>query len=200
MITAAMIAYYVVAIGLLWLVAYLTARSGIRRSRELNDRLIAEMQEKYGHTPPLEPYVREPLPELPPPPELLITISKHPEADGDRLPRLAAEVIRQVSRLESSFGGDGLDYDAKGSIDEPTRLVLRLVPRSADWEATDRLEAVAKKLNVLAEQARQGEVARQDGDIRARIDRELHLHLSPAIASSVAARVATGANEVTAVS
>lgn len=186
MMIAAVIASYMVICGLIGLVAYLTARSGIRRSQALVDQQIAQMQEKYGHTPPLEPYVREPLPEPPPPPELRITIIRHPESDGDRLPKMAAEMIREVSRLEVSYGGDGLEYDPAGSIEEPTRLVLRLVPRRMDWDATDRLAAVADQLkNGFARRPIDDEVEKQDIDIRAKIDRELQPHLPPAMIENV---------------
>lgn len=185
MITAAMIAYYIVAFGLIYCVAYFTYRQNSRRSQALVDKHIAEMGGKYGHTLSLEPYVREPLPELPPPPELRITIARHPESDRDRLPGLAAEVIRQASQLEKSFGGDGLDYDPKGSVEEAGRLVLRLVPRSSDWEAAGRLAAVAEEFNRLVSLSKQDSLTKDAADIRAKIDRELQPHLPAEVVERV---------------
>lgn len=184
MIVAAMVTYYVVVCGLIGLVAYLTARNGIRRSEALADTSIARMREKYGHAPPLEPYVPAPLPN-PPPAELRLAIVRPAGAGAEQLTRLAAEVIRQANRLEQSFGGDGLDYDPDGSVEEPERLVLRLVARSADWEAAERLEAVARELTRLAKR----DAAPGDADLRARIDRELRPHLSPEAAEHVAGAV-----------
>jgi hypothetical protein len=181
MITAAMLAYYALAFALIYGVAYFTYQQNMRRSQALVDRLIAELQAEFGNTPPLEPYVREPLPELPEP-ELRITITRHPESDGDRLPKMAAEMIRAVSRLEKDYGGDGLEYDPVGSVEEPGRLVLRLVPRSADWEAADRLVAVA---NHFMRHAKDDAIKNEDADIRAQIERELQPHLPPAIIENV---------------
>jgi hypothetical protein len=188
MTAVAILTYYALAFSVIGGVACWTVRQSARRLRALNDEIIARMQEKYGNTPPLEPYVPLPLPEPPPPPELLVTIARHPESDPEQLPKLAAEMILAASRLEKEYGGDGLEYDPQGSVEEPGRLILRLVSRSSDWDSADRLAAVAEELNRLTEQAKNGESVRQAADIRAKIDRELRPHLPPGIEN---VRVAT---------
>ena len=184
MILAAMIAYYVFAIGLIGGVAYFTARQGIRRTREQVDRMIAEMQKSLDETPRLEPYVREPLPDFDPPDaELHITFRRLPGSDGV-LPPVAARLIDEAGRLERSFGGEGLEYDPAGSVEEPTRLVLRLVPNRVDWETPDRLGAVADELNHRLQKAREA-TPRPNDDIRSRIDRELNPPLPPDVIRGV---------------
>jgi hypothetical protein len=162
----ALIVYYVIAIGLIAGVAYFTARQSIRRSQALTDEQIARMHAKYGHTPPLEPYVRESLPELPAP-ELCVTVRRHPETDIQNLPASALRLIAQASRLEEAEGGRGLALDLAGSREEKDRLVLRLTPNLADAETDARLAKVAEVLNAITFLARDQVVAEQSANFDA---------------------------------
>jgi hypothetical protein len=180
----AMIGSSILMVGIFGLCLYLMARSDGRRFREQVDRKIAEMQKSLDETPPLEPYVREPLPdEDPPDADLHITFRRRPGADG-ALPAVAARLIDEAGRLERSFGGEGLEYDPAGSVEEPTRLVLRLVPNRVDWETPDRLGAVADELNHRLRKAREA-TPRQNDDILSQIDRELNPPLPPDVIRGV---------------
>lgn len=194
MIAAAMIGYGVLMVGLVVVVGYLTGQQVNRELTAATDRAIQRSREAAARTPPLPPYVREPLPEWQESePELRITIRLHPESENGELPKLAAEVIREASRLEESYGGDGLEYDEAGSVEEPGRLVLRLVPRLDDWEAADRLAAVSEELNRAARRAEEREEDRFAAGIRARIERQLQPHLPPGVVERI--EVADGAVE-----
>ena len=181
MIVAAMIGYYVLAIGLIALTGYLTGRQVNRELTAAADRAIEHLRESAARTPPLEPYVREPMPAWEESePELRITIRRHPESDDGELPKAAAGAIRAVSRFEEDLGGDGLDYDPAGTVEEPDRVVLRLVPRRDDWEAADRLAAVADEVNRASREAGQPAV-----DLPTRIARELRSKLPPGVVAEV---------------
>src|SRR5436309_2732438 len=58
-----------------------------------------------------------------PAPVLRVSLKRHPESDNALLSLLAAQVIAEISRLEESFGGHGMQYDPVGSSEEPTKLV-----------------------------------------------------------------------------
>ena len=179
---AAMIGYYVVAIGLVGLVSYLAGRKNNRELRAFADRALAELEQIARNTPPLEVYIPTPIPDDDfPVPELRITIKRHPESDVTKLPLIAARVIGEVSKLEQSLGGDGLRYDQSGSVEEPGKLVLRLVPELLDEFTEDRLAKVADELNELVQRVRSNLVREQDGDIRELIDRELNPERSEAM-------------------
>jgi hypothetical protein len=166
MILAAMIAYYAVAIGLIFLVGYVTYRQGARRMQAASDAAMARMQAEFGRFPALEPYVREPLPEPDETtPELFISIRRHPETDLRNLPASAGKLIALVSRIEKSAGGQGLVFDLAGSREEKDKLILRLVPNLADPGAENRLARVAKTLNAMMFIAREGVAAAQADDI-----------------------------------
>lgn len=186
MTLVAVIVGAVAVAGIVGVPLYLMARESARRSKSLTDTLLTRMQARFENTLPLKPFVPLPLDKLTPDEaDLRVTIRWHPESDGERLPKVAAEVIREVSRLEEAYGGKGLEYDPAGSIEEADRLVLRLVPRSADWYAPDRLAAVADELNRLVRRAHVEAAAEQQSDIRARIERELQPHLPPEMIGSV---------------
>ena len=182
MIIAGMIGYYLFAIGLIVIVGYMTALGTIRKGKAQTERIIARMQSQMTSTPPLEPHTSTPIPDDDiPVPELRITIKRHPESDAAKLPLIAARVIGEVSKLEQSFGGDGLRYDQSGSVEEPGKLVLRLVPELLDEFTEDRLAKVADELNELVQRVRTNLVREQDGDIRELIDRELNPERSEAM-------------------
>ncbi|MBA4064639.1 MAG: hypothetical protein C0501_13185 [Isosphaera sp.] len=181
MTALAYLASLVVIAGVVGLFLFPLARRNARRSKALADEIISRAEKRAGDPPPLEPFVPLPLPDFDPPDaELRITIARHPESDGDRLSKIAADVIREASRLEESFGGDGLEYDQAGSVEEPTKLVLRLVPNRVDWETPDRLGEVADELNCRVKKARVAATPPPD-DLRHRIDRELHPPLPPEV-------------------
>lgn len=137
MMIAVMIASSLLMVGVFALWVFLIARASGRRSAALTDALIARMEARAASTPPLEPYVREPLPDFDPPEaELRITITRHPESDGDRLPKIAADLVRTASRLEESFGGDGLRYDEAGSATTVSRSSSASSPTR--WTGTSR--------------------------------------------------------------
>lgn len=114
-------------------------------------------------------------------PELRITIRRHPESNTAELPLIAALVIAELSRLEQSFGGNGLQYDPDGSTEEPTKVVLRLFPKLIDGGAAGRVAKVAEELTRLMTQAREQAAEQQDADIRLQIARELRPDLSRAM-------------------
>lgn len=142
-----------VAAAVVGLPTYLAVRNSLRRNRALADALVAERWAEAKKTPPLPPYEPLPIPDPPPAADLKLTIRRLDGADQGELPRIAAETIWAASRVEQAFGGDGLDFDRAGSVEQPDRLVLRLVPRRIDWDAADRLAAVRDELNRGVEQA-----------------------------------------------
>lgn len=183
MIVAAMIGYGVVAIAVIGLVGYLTGRQGVREIEAAAAEGMARMDAEFARMQPLlGPYVPEPLPDEQdeqdePEPELRITIRRHPESEDGDLPRVAAGVIREASRLEESYGGDGLEYDPAVSVEEPDRLILRLVPRADDGEAADRLAAVSEELNRAARRAEEQAADGHAVSILAKIEEQLHPRL-----------------------
>ena len=106
-------------------------------------------------------------------PVLRVSLKRHPESDNAVLPFLAAQVIAEISRLEESFGGHGVQYDPAGSSEEPAKLVLRLFPKLIDAKAADRLAKVAGELNRLSKQARDNFARQQETGLRALIERAL---------------------------
>lgn len=165
---------------------YLPVRRSVRRSRAETDVITARMEAEAGKTPPLPPFVPLPIPDGPPPEaDLRITIDRHPEADMAALPKLAAELIREASRLDQVFGGTGLSFDRDGSEEEPTKLVLRLVPNRPGWGARGRLRGVAEEMSRRMREAREAVTRQQADSIRSKIERELGPPLPPDVIRDV---------------
>jgi hypothetical protein len=174
MMIAAMVGYYVVAIGLVALVGYLAGRKNNQEIRAFANQAIAELQAIARSTPPVEGDAPPPIPKLDIPTlELLVTLKRHPTSDAAKLPSIAARVIGEASKLEQSCGGEGLDYDPVGSIEEPSRLVLRLVPKLHDEYTEERLWTVVDELNRFVHRARDQMGQPRNADLREQIDREL---------------------------
>ena len=87
------------------------------------------------------------------PPILFITLRRHPGSDDRALPLIAALLIGEVSKLEQAEGGHGMVFDRDRSVEEPTRLVLRLFPKLIDGKAAGRVSRVADALTRLAAEA-----------------------------------------------
>jgi hypothetical protein len=96
-------------------------------------------------------------------PELILTIRRHPESERMRLAVQAALLLRKVDELDRSLGGAGMAFDPTGTVEEPTRLTLRMVAKSSDAEAAGRLQHLTAELNRLAADARR-ELAEQQGE------------------------------------
>lgn len=170
---------------------YLPVRRSVRRSQVETDAVIARMEAEMGKTRPLPPYDPLPIPDGPPPPvELRITFHRHPEAGAAELPKVAARLIREADRLDRAYGGDGLSYDEVGSTENADQVTFRLVPVSADWDATDRLERVARQMRMLMNQAREDLARRQADDIRRRVREELAPPVPPELVPDVDVAVA----------
>jgi hypothetical protein len=173
---------------------YLPVRRSLRRSRTETDAILAQMEADLAATPPLPPYEPLLIPEGPPPAvELRITFQRQPGADSEELAGVAARLIREADRLERAYGGDGLDYDEAGSVEEADHVTFRLVPIRADWEAEDRLERLADQMRRLIRRGREGAARRETQDILGRVDRKLHPPLPPAIIQDVV--IAVGVRE-----
>lgn len=180
MMLAAYIGSSALMVGVFWLYLYLLARASVRRSREATDAMIARWQAEAAKTPPLPPYEPLPFPGGDPPEvELRVTIHSPPGSDADELSKFAARLIRETSRLERSLGGLGLRYDEAGSEEEPTKLVLRLVPESPSWGDPARLEEVAAELRRLMREAQEAAKRSRTNDLRHKIERELRPTLPP---------------------
>lgn len=112
MILAAMIAYYVVAIGLIFLVGYATYRQGARRMQAASDAAMARMQAEFGRFPPLEPYVREPLTGDFSPVEtearLAVSIAPAPDAPPEQVAVLSVRLFDVLNKIALINGGAGL--------------------------------------------------------------------------------------------
>lgn len=161
-------------------VLYLPVRRSVRRSRAETDAIVARMREDMNTTPPLPLYEPLPFPDGDPPEvELRVTIHSPPGSDADELPKFAARLIRETSRLERSLGGWGLRYDEAGSEEEPTKLVLRLVPELPSWGDPARLEEVAAELRRLMREAQEAANRSRPNDLRHKIERELRPTLPP---------------------
>ena len=174
MIVAAMIGYYCFAIGLIAIVGYVTALHTMRQGRAQTNRILARLDSRMTSTPPLEPYRPSSLPDdRDIASELRITLKRHPESDAAKLPSIAARVIGEVSKLEQSCGGDGLRYDPVGSVEEPSRLVLRLVPKLHDEYTEERLSTVVDELNRFVHRTRDQMGQASNADLREQIGREL---------------------------
>jgi len=87
---------------------------------------------------------------FPRPPILYITLRRQPGSDERALPLIAALLTAEVSKLEQAEGGHGMVFDRDRSVEEPTRLVLRLFPKLIDGEAAARVGRVADALTRLA--------------------------------------------------
>ena len=104
--TAVVIGYYVFAVGLIVGVGYFTGRRNNREMRRQTDEIIARMHAQTARIPPLEPYVREPLPDDEPDPDDEDTIA----AVREQLAELAdrgypvAVALREVSDLARKVG------------------------------------------------------------------------------------------------
>ncbi len=85
-----------------------------------------------------------------------------------RMPLLATLMVKSVDQLERTLGGDGVVFDEAGSIDEPTRLKLRLVVRKP-FGAADRIGKILGTIDSLLDRVRTDSGA----DIRAKITSEL---------------------------
>ena len=118
---------------------------------------------------------------FPKPPILFVTIKRDPGADTTALPLIAARVLHELSNLEKAHGGHGLHYDADGSREEPTKLVLRLFPKLIDQHAADRVKKAVEEFNRLVGQVKE-EAVRGEADLRSRIAREVSDNPQPSAA------------------
>lgn len=110
-----------------------------------------------------------------PPPAVTVTVRRHPEADPTRLPFFASMIVRCVDAMERALGGQGVVFDDAGTIEEPTRLTLRmyLLSGSDGFKGYERAAQIHDTLAELVARSRTELVARQDADIRAKIAAEL---------------------------
>lgn len=102
-------------------------------------------------------------------PELHLILQRHTETEPDQLARRAAELIQRIDALDRQHGGAGVVYEPTTTLDEPTRLVLRLLPQVADATTPARFRQLAEELNRHAEAARRELVADQGSDLARRI-------------------------------
>lgn len=108
-------------------------------------------------------------------PYVTVTVRRHPEADPTRLPQFAAMIVRCVDALERQLGGEGVAFDAGGTVEEPTRLTLRmgLLSGSDSGHGFERAHRIETMLAELVSRSRTALVAAQDADIRSKISAEL---------------------------
>ncbi|QJW92662.1 hypothetical protein [Frigoriglobus tundricola] len=116
MILAAMIAYYVVAIGLIVLVGYVTYRQGVRRMQAASEAAMARMQAEFGRFPPLEPYVREPLTgdllQGETEARLAVSIVPTPNTPPEQVAVLSLRLFEVLNKIALANGGAGLSAES----------------------------------------------------------------------------------------
>lgn len=189
MTLAGWIAYNLFAITVLVLVGYLTGRAAIRRGKVLSDSIAQRTEERIAHEVELaraekEKWARHQaeyasfIAELDAADEdddavvLEVQLRKHPETDAEKLPGLAALLIRSIDQLDLDLGGDGVEFDEEATTEDATHLTLHLTFRDPDG-AEERREEIERTLANLADAARQRLVSAQDADLRAKIVAEL---------------------------
>jgi len=199
MTLAGWIVYNIFACSVLALVGYLTARAGNRRQVALTAEFEARAAERTArsaeedraakaewarHKAETAAFLAELDAEEEDDIELAVQLRKHPETDAEKLPGLAALLIRSIDQLDLDLGGDGVEFDAEATTEDATHLTLHLTFRDPDG-AEERRAEILRTLADLADTARQRLVSAQDADLRAKIAAELN---SP-IPRDVAARL-----------
>ncbi len=198
MIIAAMIGYYVFAIGLLVLVGYVTGQQNARQLTARADEMIANL-ERF-HTPEqadepaatidqdrwLEAVAGEDAPPVglltaPPTlmrvptvvlPALALTFRVVPGASEDELASMTAHLLHRLSQREEELGGEGLEFDLSGSEFNSERAVLRLVPIRREG-AADRVAQLTGELNAAGRRVMDHSRKGTDTGIGAKIERNL---------------------------
>lgn len=176
---AAMIAYIVLACGVVCLVGYLAHVRSSRELRRATDVAIAEVRSTLvstrssdvnsPHVWLSESVVQEAPFDMALPsskrPFVLLTIKRQPESAATLHPALwGALLLTKVDDLEKGLGGSGVKLDVSGSTETATAVTLMLVPRTTAG-ASRRLTELRDRLIEWKRVVKEGVRMNQDNDL-----------------------------------
>lgn len=174
MILAAMIGYYIFAIGALLLVGYITAQQNFRQFKARADAMITHLncfrESEHADKPSV---ISESSSEGVP---FRISLRKTSESEGRKLPAMAAVLIHYIRQLDQELGGQGVTF--AGASQTQQYLTLRLVMKPVG-DVSSHMNFIIRELCKLTEKARQGVVTEQEADLEAKIEAELASPYSP---------------------
>jgi hypothetical protein len=173
-ILAAMLGYYVFAVGVLMVVGYAVAQQNARQFKVQADAMVANLGR--FHTPP-EPtdvptaVIADGVASVPvtKTSALVLTFRVVPEQTVDALVGMTSLLIRRVIDREVELGGEGMALFPTEVNPGSRQVQVRLIPTKRDG-ATERIAKLLAELNAGSRSAKDHNDADR-GDLASRISR-----------------------------
>lgn len=174
MILAAMLGYYVFAVGVLMVIGYAVAQQNARQFKARADAMVANLGR--FHTPP-EPaneptaVITDAVASVPvtKTTALVLTFRVVPELTVDALVGMTSLLIRRVIDREVELGGEGMTLFPTEVNPGSKQVQVRLIPTKRDG-ATERVATLLAELNAGSRSAKDHKDADRD-DLASRISR-----------------------------